>query len=293
MNIINRNELIDVLRVISAFLIVWYHSEMLLGKVISYAGLIVFIVISIYLGFKSYCIGYCFKSRFKKLIIPWLVWSLVYGFANLALFGSAYKNSNGYFLNMLVGTHIHLWYLPFIFISLILSRLIKQKVSEKITAYLSIVSYVIWVLTSFLWRDWSFEIGIPVSLYMHAIGGVFIGLYMACSKQLSKEINFIFIFIMYISTIISLSFSNVGESYLVGISAILIALNYQTKKSINKYILKLSGYSYGIYLIHPIWIYIVKMQVSGILLPIATYILSVINIYLLHKLFPKYIKYAM
>lgn len=182
---LKRNASIEVLRIISAFLIVWYHSGLMLGHAISYSGLIILIIISIYLSIQSNHSGLQVLGRLKRIMLPWILWFFIYGLGNIVLFNSFFKYEQSYLINTLIGTHIHLWYLPFIFIALTFSSIIKERMPSVFIAYIA------WVLTVSIWIDWSLDIGAPFSKYIHAVGGVILGLYFGCNLVRGKKIHMI------------------------------------------------------------------------------------------------------
>ena len=108
---------IELLRVLSALGIVWFHSETK-GSNFGHSGLIFFLILSVFLGGGQQ--NSSIQKRAKRLLVPWLIWFAYYGAINLVLQKSVIPLNNGLIAGVLSGPRIHLWYLPFIFFVLII-----------------------------------------------------------------------------------------------------------------------------------------------------------------------------
>jgi surface polysaccharide O-acyltransferase-like enzyme len=106
-----RNGLVDYCRLIAAFGILWFHTEVP-GYRFGYVAAPFFIVL-LSLPSRS-----GLPERARRLLLPFLVWSVIYALARIApalhsgddLFGW-WKPSM-----LLTGTSTHLWFLPFAFL---------------------------------------------------------------------------------------------------------------------------------------------------------------------------------
>lgn len=105
-----RNGLIDYGRLLAAFGIVWFNAQAP-GDRIAYLGLPFFLVL---LALPSTS---TLSARARRLLIPFVVWSLIYAMLNTALALKGSAPSFGWWeWNMLLsGTWLHLWFLPFAF----------------------------------------------------------------------------------------------------------------------------------------------------------------------------------
>ncbi|OOY29401.1 hypothetical protein BMI90_03920 [Thioclava sp. L04-15] len=106
-----RNATIDYLRLIAAFAIVWFHANAP-GHSIAYAGLAFFLVL---LGMPSRA---GIADRARRLLRPFLVWSVIYGAARIALSLARGEPSFDWVepSMLFTGTQLHLWFLPFAFV---------------------------------------------------------------------------------------------------------------------------------------------------------------------------------
>ena len=111
-----RNGLIDYGRFVAALGIVWFHSQAP-GHRIAYIALPFFLVL---LSMPSTAnLG----VRARRLLVPFVTWSLIFGMLRTAI---ALKNNEPPFgwwdwSMVLTGTWIHLWFLPFAFVAAILA----------------------------------------------------------------------------------------------------------------------------------------------------------------------------
>ncbi len=107
-----RNGLIDYGRFVAALCITWFNVQ-LPGDRIAYIALPFFLVL---LSLPS---SSSLATRAKRLLLPFVIWSLIYALLHIAL---AFKAQDPPFdwwrwHMLLSGTWIHLWFLPFAFIA--------------------------------------------------------------------------------------------------------------------------------------------------------------------------------
>lgn len=118
----------DLLRTLSVFGVVWFHSQAP-GAAFAYAGLPALLILSVSLqAMRNRPAGWLdmIRHRAERLLWPWLFWSIVYGC--LAAWG-VHRGRNSWSAafpawSLLVGTSIHLWYLPFAFLAALVAHMI-------------------------------------------------------------------------------------------------------------------------------------------------------------------------
>lgn len=111
------NATLDTARLVAAFGIVLFHTGAP-GAAIGYAALPFFLMAMLMLGarsaarlpFRTYA-----GNRARRLLVPWLVWSGIYGSLKLAdaLAGGAPLAGEFHASMLLTGPALHLWFLPF------------------------------------------------------------------------------------------------------------------------------------------------------------------------------------
>jgi peptidoglycan/LPS O-acetylase OafA/YrhL len=126
---------IDLLRIIAAVGIIWFHTDGAPYAQIGYAGLPAFLLIYFSLVTKqsqAHATREFLRRRWARLLKPWLFWSIVYG--TCRVIKAAYTGDFSSLEHMLfvgtlfIGTSIHLWYLPYAFLSGLLIYLLNRRI---------------------------------------------------------------------------------------------------------------------------------------------------------------------
>ncbi|PKL39693.1 MAG: hypothetical protein CVV44_05580 [Spirochaetae bacterium HGW-Spirochaetae-1] len=285
----NYRQDIELFRILSAFGIVWFHSH-LKGGDIGYSGLLYFIILSLYLSGDNHSV----IQRSKRLLIPWLFWSFSYGFLNIITTKPFLDISNGVLAGLLAGPHIHLWYLPFIFFTLILFDFIKSKLAiSTIGISAAFIAFVSLVSVS-LWRDYSNSLGAPWAQYFHALPAVFIGAcYWASNKLANRLLFFVMVLVLFLTAAININVSGVGIPYTIAILLYFPVLFLPPWLKLNFNIRKVSELTLGIYLLHPfIFMVFYKLNIDlGYYSPLVVFISCNILVYTWKKCFPTLSKY--
>lgn len=278
---------IELLRVVSAFGIVWFHSGFDCGRDIAYAGLVYFLVVAAYFAIKSNK-GHSLYQRSSRLLIPCLAWSTVYGLFKVGLDWPIFKNDASLVSMILSTPSIHLWFLPFLFFCLIVIDNVKRTLSINIIACASAFLASTLLLTASYWREVSFLS--PFAQYAHALPAVMIGVFLGCYDELSVGFRNALLAVLCVSvTIVSfMNLNGVSITYFVGFIASLPLLLNKSFISENKAILMLSSLTFGIYLVHVLVLYVLQyLHVQGIALPITAFVVSASSVYLSIKILPK------
>jgi len=171
---------IEIFRILSAFGIVWFHSGVDIGREIAYGALIFFVIVSIYFATISKR-NHSISERIKRLLVPYLFWSLFYGAILLLTEGYLFPKDYNLFSKIFASPSIHLWFLPFIFISLIVIDYFKSALSKEwvVTTIGSVAIFSI--LLAPIWRE--FDYLIPLGQYAHAFPAVLIGIFFGLMKK--------------------------------------------------------------------------------------------------------------
>lgn len=278
---------IELLRILSAFGIVWFHSGVPHGGDIGYSGLIFFIIASVYFSMQSKK-SYTVYMRVNSLLIPCLLWAMIYGVIKVVMGKPLFPESNFLVGSLLTLTSIHLWYLPFIFFIHIVIDLIKNRVGRELLGTVSIIVALLILFNVHIWRELDHEV--PFPQYLHGSAAVFIGLFFGCFNDVNKSLRVTFLgtlisLLMYYSHI---GVTGVGVTYLIGVIASLLFLAKSTLFKLPPFILTISNATFGIYLIHVIFISLCKkIGVTGTLLPVCSFLVSLIVIIAIQQFLPK------
>lgn len=116
----SRNGLVEWSRLVCALGIVWFHTKAP-GGYWGHIGLQVFVILLIHfsLGLADRdSVGRFMRRRAGRLLVPWLVWSLIYAAAKTAdaVMQGAPLSSEFRGWMLFTGPSIHLWFLPFAFL---------------------------------------------------------------------------------------------------------------------------------------------------------------------------------
>jgi surface polysaccharide O-acyltransferase-like enzyme len=285
-----RNFAFDYLRIIGIFGIVFFHgAQEQLTRQIGYSGLIIFILISINLSVlrdRERNISKYIATRATRLLVPWLFWFTVYGLQNIARDKSFLPEGHAFNV-VLAGTNIILWYLPFLFIVLIITAFYDNKaqthsIFKTCTLYFVPILSIILLISTPIWRPWSLELGYPWAQWFHAAPAVLIGIALvSLTRQYQGHLRVSLysgiIVLISLWLILIGNYNGVGIPYLLGVLLFSSHLYWKSNAEQNHaLLLKISDCTFGIYLIHPL--------VSGMeykmgfpetaALPVMTFVLS-------------------
>ena len=118
---------LDLARFVAAFGIVWDHARAPYADV-GYTALALFLVLASFLGMGSYKRnggpGF-WATRAKRIAIPWLFWCVVYRIIYEVVSDEPFALLSEPF-SLLIGPSIHLWFLPFDMIALLLIPILSN-----------------------------------------------------------------------------------------------------------------------------------------------------------------------
>ncbi|MCP4133882.1 MAG: acyltransferase [bacterium] len=287
-----RKSSIEILRFLACCGIVWFHAGAP-GSYVAYGGLPVFMILSVaFAAQKQMSFSAQFTVSSKRILLPWIFWS---GFYALAIVGEAFISKTPLTAKfhswmMFTGTSLHLWYLPVAFVTILLISLVKSAVSFKPRSWYSIF----WALISsglLLYISWIYDRVNDVTPYAQWIflaASIPLGLFFAAARSRSL-VGFIFrdgMWLLLVSCAIPLFFGldRIALPYLVAILGCTIAWIFNNFES--PFVTKLGNLTYGVYLIHAIFISIwIRIGIEGrsAALIIVVIITSLIGSYIIQK----------
>jgi fucose 4-O-acetylase-like acetyltransferase len=284
---------VEAFRTLAAAMIVWYHAGVGMQE-LAYGGLIVFLIISTYLAAQAgnRSIKLSLKAKFQRLMVPWFVWVVIYGTVNLMLGKPVAPESSSWLGKFLTGTAPHLWYMPFIFMALLLIDVLKNNVSARLIGVASGFAAATILFTVACWRDYSLTLGYPVAQYCHAAAGVALGLFFGYRTKIPKYLFLGLLALVLAGAVYAMSWRSVGATYLVGILCGGV-LSYEWLDGANFLGLeKLAPYTLGIYFIHILVLWgITKLHVPDLAEFALTLPLSAAIVIGLSKRFPESVHY--
>lgn len=249
---------IERLRTLAALGIVWFHTGDLPYRNVGYAGLPIFILIFFMLiGMKGYEPTRLFiRKKIKRLIIPWLIWSVVYfGFQMAKSLIKKQATLEPYML--ITGSAIHLWYLPYAFTLAVLVNIMQQRISPDKKKYFNLILMVLTILLSILIpivnRYHAFQP--PLAQWMYGLtacpAGWLVGILLGTKINNKYNISLFCGLIALICLVMRISgFGYLGTSYMVGFVVFGLAFCLPAWKE--DILTRLAPLTFGVYLIHPL-----------------------------------------
>ncbi len=285
---------IEILRILSAFGIVWFHSGFDRTG-IGYGGLAVFLILSAYLATirakAPQPIRQILSQRSQRLLIPWAFWMVAYGFRNFLVDRNLLETDRGWINGLLAGTQIHLWYLPFLFFATIGIDLTIPRLRREWLGPACALGSITLLVTAPAWRAWSDLHGYPTVQYCHALLGLLLGIFLACAKNLPVlwvRLGLGAIALALISAL-AREVVGVGICYSVGFALCAWILIWPPQLPKAWDVRKISGCMLGVYLIHIIFdrLYIEHTHLPKLVQPWATFASALLVTWLLRRFAPK------
>jgi surface polysaccharide O-acyltransferase-like enzyme len=276
---------IEILRLVACFLIVCYHSGAD-GHRYAYSGLIIFIIISmLFLGNTRHPFKTEIKTKAEKIIMPWLFWLVAYGAFNILTNRPIFDGSGNIFEKILSGTSIHLWFMPFLFLSHAGINILKRMASSQTVSYFSILFASLCLISAGMWRTPSLHWATPWPQYAQAFSAIFIGIFFSTINDISKTGRI---------AATAIQIPGIGISYLIGIIfGFLLKLSPFREKEASTNLRTFSNLTLGIYFIHILvfaFILKVNQNIGGNMLGVLSFIVAAAIVYISKKAFPSFSK---
>jgi len=232
-----RNGSVDLLRFVGAIGIIQFHCAAP-GGWIGLAALPMFVMLLVYFGAAK-----PIEQQAKRLLLPWLVWSAIYGALKLTQSIVSGTSLSGEFAPWMVltGTALHLWFLPFSFLFLLICAAIPARAPLPL---LSIVCVLLSVTA--LWIFNSAELPIPFAQWFSVIPAACAGLLM--QRAATKTVAPMALACGGIAALYGGMEMMTPQLAISGL-VVLIAMAIQLPQT--KLVETLSGLSLGMYLVHP------------------------------------------
>lgn len=300
-----RNYLIEILRIISCFGIVYDHgNDASWAQEIGDICLIIFLFISVYFLSPQNNYRIFISKRITRLLIPWVFWFIFYGLLRIINGGIFLPIKGDIISSVLNGTRSHLWYLPFIFIISILTVFYYNQIENRL--FFKKINILLFILLSItllclmpLWRPWSLTLYPPWGSWFLAFPAICISISLASMNKYHSKRSIVILFLIIILLIagfwaITTRWDlTLGRPYFFAIIIISIALylNFNLSKY-SRNIMYFSNFTFGIYLIHPL-LYAIGKKIGfdgNFYIPFVIYFLSLIIILIANKIPIQFVK---
>ena len=257
---------IDLLRIVAAVGIVWFHTDGAPYSQIGYAGLPVFLLIYFSLITKQsgvHTTREFLQRRWDRLLQPWLFWWVVYGLGKVVK--AAYTMDLSPVERMLsletflAGTCIHLWYLPYAFASGFLLYQLNRRIAKANDTLVIFAATAVGILTLAActvsmqafrlappWPQWEFGLAaIPLGL---AVGRSLA----APSRRVQMERLAVISAVTMGVSLVLVSRVPYSAAFPYSLALVLVCLAYGCPISSNGFIAAAAPLTLGIYLLHPL-----------------------------------------
>lgn len=209
------------------------------GAWIGYAALPMFIILLIYFGRDK-----PLKERAKRLMLPWLLWCGVFTLVKL---GDVAFTTSGFADEfkpwmLLAGPSLHLWFLPFCFAFLVLTK------PASFNPVFVAVPISVWAI----WATNTFDLAIPLAQWVFVLPAAFMGWMMRHYRNAPLVAGgaLALCFMMHLA-----GWTQGTNQLIIAIAVIFICSHVQLPSTaLSK---GLSDLSLGIYLIHPLMLSVV------------------------------------
>lgn len=296
-----RRQDIEWLRVAACLGIVWYHAHAP-GDELALAGLIVFVVMSVVLARTGRVpLGASLRERAQRLLLPWAFWWAVYGAAGLATGHAPTADALGWPALLLAGPSIHLWYLPFIFVTLMVLDLVWPASSEQVVRGLGLAgaamcsgALALLALAILNVRDFVY----PFAQYLQVLPAVMAAVFMRSwpSLQASARVQGVGLLTSAMLVLACHPVAGIGWPYLIGLPLCLLVLRPGAHWPVPWPATRLAGATLGIYLVHPLVLMVfakLGFSVRQPLVVLAVFATAWAGVALAHRLAPDFSRRVM
>lgn len=266
---------VDRLRVLSVSAVVFFHmcSDSVWARHLGTIGILVFLLsLSIFVVNRpgQLDLAEVLRRKTQRLLKPWLFWSTVYGMVALLKVlhptrGVPFSDAFGWTM-LLIGTRIHLWFLPFSFVAVMLLALIHRAITGASNSFVITAAIVLGTLSVAGCAMIQSCVQPPTPLRQWILGapamflGLAIGRIMLQEKAEDKRNLYLFtvllmgavcaVFLWILSGLWADYAGKFAIRYCVAAALVCFGLHWQG--SLDPISKKLASLSYGIYLVHPL-----------------------------------------
>lgn len=284
-----RNQAIEALRIVSAYGIVAFHSGARFHDLAN-SGLIVFLILAPVadLGFNWHRVRSVSRLALIMLV-PWAFWLIAYGLRNI-LMHRGFFSSLDPITGLLFGTSGHLWFLPFIFIVLVLTNAIKQRMDPRVLFWAATVAAIGLLVTVTVWRAPSLTWPLPLPQWMHASPAICIGIVLGLSGRVGKAALASGLAVSGALLVAILAWlPGIGIPYTTGTVLTAAAISPLARRiSANWNVQPIADCMLGVFLTHFFWLQIVGVAFgkSNYLTVTTAFLASLISVFVARKMLP-------
>ncbi|MGB8815462.1 MAG: acyltransferase family protein [Paracoccaceae bacterium] len=251
---------VDLARFVAACGIVWDHAHAPFAA-IGYTALALFLMLTAFLAMGSFerSNGKAFWfSRAKRIFLPWVFWSLVYRIVYIRISddpGPLQLFTDPF--TLLIGSSIHLWFLPFVMLALALIPVVSRTVTTPLALWVACAALLVislplaWIAIPIAWIVPSANLPEPFPQWAFSLPLFLYGALIAAGHKMHMA----WLPVATAAVISALIYA--FEPGFSSIQMILTALLFEAVWRSNlqgKWATTLAGYAFGIYVLHPFFV---------------------------------------
>lgn len=249
------NGTVDLLRFIGSGGIVWFHTGAP-GARFALTALPMFVALAVYFNLRG---GSAVPGRklvvrrARRLLVPWVAWSAIYGILKIAEAMAAGKPVSSEFemYMLFTGPRIHLWFLPFVFVAVLAGRAVLDRLPVGPVGFAILLIGMIIGSAAALLACEAASPGPPLVQWLTSLPAVLLGLAMVRAEGDGNRIRLLLS--ASVSVFTPLIWFGVHAGTISGLLASLLVCGMLAVAiPTSPFLLFLSSLSFGIYLVHPL-----------------------------------------
>lgn len=270
---------IDLARFIAAFGIVAAHAYAMEEDWVGHIALGLFLVLTAFLAVQSMQRSggkYPFVARARKLVLPWLFWSLVF---RLVLLKVNHGQDRFELLSdpwsLLVGSSIHLWFLPFVMLAMATVEPVGRWVTTPSRLFAALTGLTLVSLPMF-WAIPHVDLPAPLPQWLFSIPVYGLGLLIGVAHRVQRVGWPMAASVVMTAAAVVLS-EQAPWAYTIFGSVLAFEVFWRLPLR-GDWLPKLGQVAFGIYLVHPFFMLVVyKFAGAGVDRLLATFVVFVMS----------------
>lgn len=278
---------IDLARFVAAFGVVVAHVFAMENDWIGNLSLGLFLILTAFLAVQSMLRNgrYPFLARAKKLLLPWLFWSLVFRVVLLKVSDDPAKwqvLSDPW--SLLVGSSVHLWFLPFVMLAMAVIEPAGRMVRSPVALVLALGGLVLLSVPLF-WLHGRPGLPVPFPQWLFALPVYLMGVTLGLGHHLGRPG-----WPMLAATgmsLVAFVFSGGAFWAFTIVAAVLAFEAFWHLRLQGRWLPFFGQTAFGVYLVHPFFLLVVyKLFGAGVdrmLAAVLTFVMSWVAVLLLRR----------
>lgn len=285
----NHRQSVDLARFLACFGIVAAHAYALEDDWIGHLSLGLFLVLTGFLAMQSYQRAggrYDFRSRAARLVPPWLFWSAFFRLVDLKVSDAPDKwqvLSDPW--TLFVGASIHLWFLPFIILAMLLVKPVGLFVTTPERLAAALIALVLLSVPMF-WAMHVYMPPVPLTQWLYGLPVYTLGLLVGAAHPMARAVwpvvaGGAMAFGAYMVT------EAAPWAWTICAAVLLFEVFWRMPLQ-NRWLPKLGQVAFGIYLLHPFFMLVTYKfagpEVDRLLATFATFGMSWAAVVILRRI---------